>query len=72
MSKKVQEIMIHFVISYHKLVVKLIETSTQITMLFTNCKSRPDNSKSHTVTKYLHKLYHMYYTVVYSRETFDN
>ena len=49
----------------------MIETSTQ-TILFTNCKSRSDNSKSHRVTKYLHKLYHMYYTVVYSRETFDN
>ena len=50
----------------------MIETSTQTTILFTNCKSRSDNSKSHRVTKYLHKLYHMYYTVVYSRETFDN
>ena len=51
MSKKVQEIIVHFIISYLKLVVKLIETSTQTTILFTNCKSRSDNSKSHRVTK---------------------
>jgi hypothetical protein len=50
MSKKVQEIMVHFVISYHNEVGKLIETSTQTTILFTNCKSRSDNSKSHRVT----------------------
>ena len=70
MSKKVQEIMIHLL--FLTTVVKLIETSTQTPILFTNCKSRSDNSKSHRATKYLHKLYHMYYTVVYSRETFDN